>query len=603
MAVLKLNFDVYFKNKHSGELTYIGNKTTRCPVGTDATVLTWTSYDTWSDSLVANSNKSSTTVFTVPWFIPTGLQIANSVSPKTLLAIANPYWSWGEIYQTNYNVYLRLKGASDEVNRDIEISVNEESDYSDNRHSYGIEFKYIRNGLLITTISTRINSEYTLSGSMVLCESHFTTLPFADSNGDVYHLIAVPSYYTENAQPEDFPQYEDVQVTTYYTKFDSSSETGTEFATWVEGYEAEEDDDPYPPPDPEDPDPGTGGDDSDDPTPDPLPSDDAIGTGFVTIFKPSKTQLRNLSGLFWNETFVGAIRNYVENITDMFVSLGIIPFDIPAGRTVDVTWFGITTGVTLTLASAQFIEKDMGSINLASDLRINRSGSALDYSPFSTIGIYLPFIGYRELDIDDVRDKTVALKYRFDILSGECVALISVGGSTIYEFTGNCIAQIPITAQSFDSLITAALNVAIATAGGIEGGAAGAMEGASKEKLASDTMNGNIAKASFEGGSDGLLSATANSLSAMKPTYSRTGSISGAAAMLAVLQPFLFLKTPRSAIPNNYNRYCGFPSNQSGTLGSFSGYTVVENIRLNNLVATSDEITEIYSLLKKGVIV
>ena len=100
-----------------------------------------------------------------------------------------------------------------------------------------------------------------------------------------------------------------------------------------------------------------------------------------------------------------------------------------------------------------------------------------------------------------------------------------------------------------------------------------------------------------------LSSATANAAMGMKPTYGKAGAISGSASLLSVKQPYLFLTTPRQSIPDHYQRYCGFPSNISGKLSSFSGFTVVEDIRLNGLVATSPEVSEIYELLKKGVII
>ena len=70
----------------------------------------------------------------------------------------------------------------------------------------------------------------------------------------------------------------------------------------------------------------------------------------------------------------------------------MVPFDVEAGSTVSVTWLGIDTTVSLTLAAKQYYEFDMWSIYLSSDSIIFTSVSALDYIPFSTLGIYLPFI-------------------------------------------------------------------------------------------------------------------------------------------------------------------------------------------------------------------
>ena len=392
-----------------------------------------------------------------------------------------------------------------------------------------------------------------------------------------------------------------------------------EFKEWLNGYVPPEYTPTNPfepggttqPYDPSSPDwkPGNFSDESDDPLPDELPDEtqfSANASKFITLFKPTLQQLQDLAGLFWNATFAGAIRNFVENITDMFISLAIVPFDVPNGNNVNVTWFGISTGVTLRLAGQQYLDMPMGDIDLSNDIRAFTSNSALDYSPYSQLGIYLPFVGYRELDIDECRDATISLKYRIDLLSGECVAIIIVGGRALYEFTGNCLSSIPITSQSMDSLIGAVLNVAIAGAAGAESAIASAgadgsrsQGGVGEESSMHQFAHKNVAI----GAGDALLSATANNAMAIKPRYSKSGSVSGAASMLSVLQPYLYLKTPRQAIPSDYEKYCGFPSNITERLGNLSGYTVVEDIRLNGLVGTSAEIAEIYELLKKGVII
>lgn len=352
---------------------------------------------------------------------------------------------------------------------------------------------------------------------------------------------------------------------------------------------------------------GNFSDDSDDVDVDNLPTIDSVGTGFATLFTPNKGQLKDLADVMWDNGVFQSLQNLVENISNMFTSLSIVPFEVEAGSTVEVNFLGLfSTGIYLTLASKQYYEFNMGSINLANDSRIFTSGSALDYSPFSKLGIFLPFIGFQELDIDECRNATIGLKYRIDILSGTCVALISVGGNTIYQFTGNCLSQIPITNENMQSLVTDAVNVGIAAAA--THSASGA---ASADMAAADSGEKSLAKEAKYAHAEShlvssqgrLASATANAAMGMKPTFGKAGAISASASLLAVKQPYLFLTTPRQSIPEHYQRYCGFPSNISGKLNTFSGFTVVEDIRLNGLVATSPEVAEIYQLLKNGVII
>lgn len=335
----------------------------------------------------------------------------------------------------------------------------------------------------------------------------------------------------------------------------------------------------------------------------------AVGSGFSTIFTPTKSQLRHLQGIMWGSDIVGFFQNMVENIGEMFVSLGVVPFVVPAGATVSVKWFGIVdTAVSLTLASRQWIRFDMGSIAVSSDdERIFTTDSALDYTPYAKLGIYLPFIGFQDLDIDECRKAPLHLYYDIDIMSGACVAKIEVAGSVLYQFSGNCLSQIPLSSQDAQTLFTNAVNVGLAAAGV---GTAAAVAGAGDAAAAGQAMSASEAElgetkrsAQVSQAESKLAACTANAAVGMKPNYTRTGAVGGACALLAEKTPYLYLKTSRQSMPEGYEKVCGFPCNIYGYLREFSGYTVVEDIRLNNLVATSKEVEEIYQLLKSGVII
>ena len=504
--------------------------------------------------------------------------------------------------------------TSDDVNRSIVLRFGEVVNET-NRKSYQITFDYCIDDEVIVSIPGYFPAGRSYS---YIAQSDNTigaiAIPWLTRSNLKIAAVGIGEEIKIQGSPDN--EFEKYMIGPRIQYYDGSYLTS--FRDWLSGYT------PEPVEDPDNPyseggvtgetddtpgiDDSTGNfsDDSDNPEADELPTISAVDTGFATIFTPSRQQLRALSGLFWNSNVFTFLQNLVENITDMFVSLAMVPFTVASGATVSVTWLGIDTAVSLTLAAKQFYEFNMGTIDMASDSRIFTSGSALDYSPFSQLGIYLPFIGYRELDIDECRGASVNLRYRIDILSGACVAIIKVGGRDIYEFTGNCLTQIPITNENMQSLVSDAVNVGVALVGSQAAATAAsadmaAAEGAGTSEIA-DAKKAH-AQAHLTQSRGQLASATANASMGMKPAFAKTGSVSGADAMLAVKQPYLFLRTPRQAIPAHYQRYCGFPSNITGKLNEFSGYTVVEDIRLNDLVATSPEIAEIYSLLKKGVII
>lgn len=457
---------------------------------------------------------------------------------------------------------------------------------------------FYKNGSLLGSFSDLRGSWNRSSGTRYAV--NMQSLPGIDYKTGKIYGINETSVITYDGSSATFWGNNDIIVTEYNAPW---------FSSFFEGFNPIDEGNPYYDGGTSEEGGGNGNfsEDSDNPETDELPGIDAIGTGFAAIFKPSKSQLRSLSELFWNSNVFTFLQNLVENITDMFTSLAMVPFEVEAGSTVSVTWLGIDTAINLTLAAKQYYEFNMGSIDLSNDSRIFTSGSALDYSPFSTLGIYLPFIGYQELDIDECRGAVINLRYRIDILSGACVAIIKVAGRDIYQFTGNCLTQIPITNENMQSLVTDAVNVGIAAAG--KQAAKGTMA-ATEEQIGKSTMSTERKEVAMAHATESLghsqsrlVSATANLMASGKPSFNKTGAVSSAASMMSVKQPYLFLTTPRQSIPEHYQRYCGFPSNITGKLGDFSGYTVVENIRLNGLVATSPEVAEIYDLLKKGVIV
>lgn len=493
--------------------------------------------------------------------------------------------------------------AGDNIDRYIEfaVSIRQISNTSMIGSDCTLNLQFYKNGqfMFAPIFANRIATSYTYIPSG-RCHTQSVSFPW---------LVSA----TKEGYFGTYGDFDENTETVGYTCFDEMVNANlTRWNSWLDGY--------VPPEvDPNNPywdggisgEGGGGGNfsgDSDEVTPDLLPSLDIVGTGMGTIFKPSRDQLRALADVMWNSNFFTFMQNLVENISDMFTSLAIVPFDVVAGATVNVTWLGFDTAVSLTLAAQQYYEFNMGSIDLDNDSRIYSTGSALDYSPFSRLGIFLPFIGYQELDIDECRGASINLRYRVDILSGSCVALISVGGNTIYQFTGNCLSQIPITSENMQSLVSDAVNIGIAAASARANYAVGAaMEEGASVKEAKEVGSGALEHAHAEShianARNTLASASANAVVGMKPGFAKAGAVGASAALLAVKQPYLFLSTPRQAIPEHYQRYCGFPSNITGKLSEFSGFTVVEDIRLNGLVATSPEVAEIYELLKKGVII
>ena len=89
-------------------------------------------------------------------------------------------------------------------------------------------------------------------------------------------------------------------------------------------------------------------------------------------------------------------------------------------------------GVTAPYTKSYTLDIDCGSIQI--DETFN---SVMDYAPFSRLTIFLPFIGFQELDVSMVMNNTLHVVYTVDVLSGRCLAKLFV----VIEENECCIAE------------------------------------------------------------------------------------------------------------------------------------------------------------------
>ena len=278
-------------------------------------------------------------------------------------------------------------------------------------------------------------------------------------------------------------------------------------------------------------------------------------------------------------------------------------------------------------------------------------GSYLDYSPYTKISAMLPFVGSVTLNTDEVMNKQIGLRYRIDLLSGACVAMITVNGTVYYQYTGECGIAIPLTGSDWSrvysaitgAVITAGVGVAGAVSSGAAAGAftsansvARSAEAAGNAGLAyamiNDTSKGvrgvaqmrndmqaasqlalSAGQQAANAGSTvassiratriaGTVGATVDRVMSAKGIVQHSSGLSGSAAMLGVRTPYVMIEYPNQSLPTNYAHFVGYPSNISGTLSNFSGYTECEQVIASGVTgATDNEMSELIDALKNGV--
>lgn len=71
---------------------------------------------------------------------------------------------------------------------------------------------------------------------------------------------------------------------------------------------------------------------------------------------------------------------------------------------------------------------------------------------------------------------------------------------------------------------------------------------------------------------------------------------------MGIKKPYLIINRQNAYTANAYNTLQGYPSNINVSLSTLSGYTRVKECHLEGIPATDEELEEIYTLLKQGVI-
>lgn len=303
-----------------------------------------------------------------------------------------------------------------------------------------------------------------------------------------------------------------------------------------------------------------------------LPSLSAVDTGFITLFTPTLAQLNSLASYMWSDVFsLDTFKKLYSDPMDCILGLSIVPVQPTSGDTGPVKIGNISTDVTMNKASSQYVSVDCGTVEVK-----EYWGGYLDYSPYTKCEIYLPYVGVHEISVDDIMNKSVHIVYHVDILSGACNAYVKCGDSVLYTFIGQCSSSIPISGNDWTNTINGVLSIA-----------------------------GNIGSLVASGGASApteLPSMAQNAVNALKPNIEKSGAMSGTGGMLGIQKPYIILTRPNQALPENQNKYTGYPSFITMNLSECSGYTEIETIRLENMTCTDDELTEIEALLKQGVV-
>lgn len=309
------------------------------------------------------------------------------------------------------------------------------------------------------------------------------------------------------------------------------------------------------------------------------PSGNISASSLYTIWNPSQAQLNNLARFLWSTDFVDTIKKILQSPMDALISLALFPVKPPTDGAHNISLGYIDSGVSALRVSDQFMTVQTSGLVVP-----HKYNSYLDYAPYTSAEIFLPFIGFCPLNINDIMGKSVDVTYNIDLLSGVCTAIVHANAQSLYSYSGNMAMFLPLSAGNWARMLTPIFGM-VGGVSTLSAGIGGVMGGA--PLLASTSMAVR--------GAESIGNLGGNSVS-------RSGGISGNAGIMGDYQPFIVVTRPINDKPTTYDSNIGQTYNKSAQLGTLSGFTVIEEAHIEGMNATDAEKQEIERLLKEGVI-
>ena len=318
----------------------------------------------------------------------------------------------------------------------------------------------------------------------------------------------------------------------------------------------------------------------------------ALNSGSTTYFYMGREGISSFIKWFWNNTgdFESIVNNYITNLYgDLKECItGVFHFPCPLNALCTVAGNKeIVIGRYHTKINADFLETPpknilLGTVNLDDD-KWKNTNSFLDYDGYTTISMYLPYLGVVDLPTKTVQKTKLSVYYAVDVPSMQLKYTIKSNGLIVHEQVVQFGDDIPISLSSGLQNVTNTVSAVTGMAADVA--LLGTM-GGGKKAIAS-TLVHTVANAHTT--TDGITV---------------KGNSSGVMGKWGSLKCALIVTKPISKRPSNYAQIKGNLICDTYKLSSLTGLTICENPRITftNSKPTEKEIEEIYSFLEKGVI-
>lgn len=290
----------------------------------------------------------------------------------------------------------------------------------------------------------------------------------------------------------------------------------------------------------------------------------------TTTYAMTESNLKALGKKLWDNSFLENISMINNSPIENILSAKAFPYPIPTtgATSKNVILGNVDMNVTGNELPSSFIPiKTIGTFKV--DKKFSGVLEWLNYH--IEVICYLPYIGFVELNIKEIIDKTITLKYIYDVITGVCTACFYANNIEICKYSGTIAIDIPITASNRAQVESGYIMSALGAVGSL--------------------LTGKLM--GFAGSAFGAL---------MNQNHFTTkGSPSPSCDAFDEQKAFIIIDYPVYYPPTNYAHDYGYPCNLSMKLGNCKGFTKCANVDVDGLSCTEEERAELKRLLESGV--
>lgn len=312
---------------------------------------------------------------------------------------------------------------------------------------------------------------------------------------------------------------------------------------------------------------------------------------FITWFWQNAGEIIELDDL-WDR-----IKGLYNDLASAIINIRYFPVDPYYIGGVSDTTNIVLSSIEMPISGIKKLNKTKLRKRTLGEISIpNKYNAFTDYSPYTSLMLYLPFHGWIDLDIDIFTGNKLQVRCVYDHISGTIQYGVYVISKNKEFLLNTVIAKmavdIPITLQSKNDRDSAIFNNVTNAFGNLLGAGASAVSG----------------------NPIGLVMSTAGVASSgtQSAPLKVNGTVGETGAFFMPNKCAVYIKRPSYNRPKNYGARVGFPSNKGGKLSEFSGFTTVYNPQITfsgntnadnvTIKPLQSEIDEIYTALEKGVI-